>query len=292
MSHGMTIDDLVRQVYYTQEKVILDFEYYDDKYREVIMELNLVLQELQKEEDWLWLRKRIELGPVDDFGRRDEIPEFELPEWVYKPSGLHDDGVRLHRVNHRGNLVEHDRIMVPWGHVGEMNDYQYVPYTIRGQVNAPDRTLYAVHIGDTVTFNRRLYPGESVRRIAVTDVQERIEQVPLPPRADRYQKTFQAASMSASTAEDKKAKREAQKQLDEWSTDYTEKLWFRRIPDPNYLVFRVAALHCVGSPVAQMRQQDLTDSAQKLLSAMREANAMATAPAVVDWDIPGYLGGC
>ena len=37
-----------------------------------------------------------------------------------------------------------------------------------------------------------------------------------------------------------------------------------------------------------MRMQDLTDNAQKLLSAMREANSMATQPDHVGWDIPGW----
>ena len=35
--------------------------------------------------------------------------------------------------------------------------------------------------------------------------------------------------------------------------------------------------------------QDLTDSAQKLLSAMREANAMATRPSRVKWSRPGFI---
>ena len=43
MSEGLTAYDLVQQVYYVQEKVILDFLPSDDKFMEVVMEANLVL---------------------------------------------------------------------------------------------------------------------------------------------------------------------------------------------------------------------------------------------------------
>lgn len=267
---SMTLDDLVRQVYYTQEKVVLDFHYYDDKFREVIMELNLVLQELQKEEDWLWLRERLVLGPCKDFLGDHGIPEFRLPEWVYKPSGLHDDGVRLYAKDRRhGGLLEMNYLFAPWASAGEVNHPQMEWYTRWGGVNMPDQDLEAVNFAGLVTFNRKL-TSEERTRIAVTDVQREIELVDLPPRYDEY--------MAAND-----------KQRSKWDEYYTEREFFKEIPDPNYLVFRVAALHCVGSPVAQMRMQDLTDSAQKLLSAMREANSMATRPSRVKYEIPGYI---
>lgn len=267
---SMTLDDLVRQVYYTQEKVVLDFHYYDDKFREVIMELNLVLQELQKEEDWLWLRERLVLGPCEDFTGDHGIPEFRLPEWVYKPSGLHDDGVRLYMPKRHGHgLIEGNYLFAPWSSAGEINHPQMEWYTRYGGVNMPSQDLEAVNFSGLVTFNRRLNTDER-RRIAVTDVQREIELVEIPPRYDE----FKAASDD---------------QREKWSEYYEERRFFSEIPDPNYLVFRVAALHCVGSPVAQMRMQDLTDSAQKLLSAMREANSMATRPSRVKYEIPGYI---
>ena len=267
---SMTLDDFVRQVYYTQEKVVLDFHYYDDKFREVIMELNLVLQELQKEEDWLWLRERLVLGPCEDFLGDHGIPEFRLPGWVYKPAGLHDDGVRLYARDRRHcGLNEANYLFAPWSSAGEVNHPQMEWYTLWGGVNMPDQDLEAVNFSGLVTFNRPLNSEERTR-IAVTDVQREIELVDLPPRHDEY--------MSKNDKEREK--------LDEY---YTKKKFFEEIPDPNYLVFRVAALHCVGSPVAQMRMQDLTDSAQKLLSAMREANAMATRPNRVKWARPGYI---
>ena len=266
---SMTLDDLVRQVYYTQEKVVLDFHYYDDKYREVIMELNLVLQELQKEEDWLWLRERLVLGPCADFTGRHGIPEFRLPEWVYKPSGLHDDGVRLHAVDRCGDINEANYLFAPWASAGEINRPQVQWYNTAGGFNLPAQALEAVNFSGLVTFNRPL-GREERKRVAVTDVQREIPLVDLPPRYDDY---------VAATDEQRK----------KWDAYYGRREFFQEIPDPNYLVFRVAALHCVGSPVAQMRQQDLTDSAQKLLSAMREANSMATRPSRVKYEVPGFL---
>lgn len=266
---SMTLNDLVREVYYIQEKVLLDFRYWDDKYREVIQELRLVLQELQKEEDWLWLRERLVLGPCDDFGRRGSIPEFALPEWVYKPSSLHDDSVRLHRTRRDGSIVERDYLVAPWTTAGEANHPHREWYTEFGAVNVPERDLFALNLSGTVTFNRPLTAGER-RRVAVTDVQREIELPEIPPRKDEYD----------GASDEQKAK---------WDRYYGERQWLSEVPEPNYVTTRIAALHCVGSPVAQMRMQDLTDNAQKLLSAMREANAMATAPNHMDWEIPGWI---
>lgn len=265
---GMTLNDLVREVFYIQEKVLLDYRYYDDKAREVIQEVRLVLQELQKEEDWLWLRERLVLGPCDDYGRKGSIPEFALPGWVYKPSSLHDDSVRLYATRRDGSLSEHDFLVAPWAPMGEMAHPHMEWYTRFGGVNLPDLDLYAVNVGGVVTFNRPLNSGER-RRTAVTDVQREIELPEIPPRYDEWQRADA----------DQKAK---------WDEYYGERTWFTEIPDPNYVSVRTAALHCVGSPVAQMRMQDLTDNAQKLLSAMREMNSMATTPNHVEWAIPGY----
>ena len=63
MSEGLTTYDFVQQVYYAQEKVILDFWPDDDKFKEVLFEANLILQELQNSEDWTWLREQLVLGP-------------------------------------------------------------------------------------------------------------------------------------------------------------------------------------------------------------------------------------
>ena len=98
MRLGLTPYEFVQQVFYVQEKVLLDFHPDDDVYKEVLTEANLVLQELQKEEDWLWLRDTVNLGfvmemppfttkPPKDFHwcRLHHDIQLEIPENVYKP---------------------------------------------------------------------------------------------------------------------------------------------------------------------------------------------------------------
>ena len=187
-----------------------------------------------------------------------------------RPSGLHDDGVRLYaRDGRHGGLDDMNYLFAPRSSAGEVNHPQMEWYTLWGGVNMPSEDLEAVNFSGLVTFNRALNAEERTR-VAVTDVQREITLLELPPRHDAY--------MAA-----------GDKQKREWDEYYGERKFFKEIPDPNYLVFRIAALHCVGSPVAQMRMQDLTDSAQKLLSAMREANAMATRPNRVKWARPGFI---
>ena len=270
MSEGLTAYDLVQQVYYVQEKVILDFLPSDDKFMEVVMEANLVLQELQKEEDWSWLRQRIVLGDCFPNGGAGQIPEFKLPSWVYKVSTQFDDCLQLHRaVRHfhgpscRDEVIldERDVIEVPWQSKGAAHRrFRTQPYDrFRGTMNA-DVDLRAVCVGDVVTFNRILTPYEAMR-VAVTDVQRRIGQIPMPTH---------------DSADD--------------DPIWREERYLPEIPAPNYVVVKTAASHCVGSPAASSRQMDLNDQAQKLLSAMRQNDASMTDSDYLDWDQFGYVG--
>ena len=68
-----------------------------------------------------------------------------------------------------------------------------------------------------------------------------------------------------------------------------EPVLFTEIPDPNYMVYRTAYFHAMGSPSAQGRIADLQDTSQKLLSAMRENNAAYTKPDTLDWSGIGYI---
>lgn len=278
MSYGLTPYDFVQQVFYAQEKVILDYRPDDDKYKEVLMEANLVLQELQKEEDWSWLRRRLILGPCDDIDSNDQIPEFQLPNWVYKVSTLHNDCVRLygklrcpyHRNIHHcydcedcGCLDEYNFIEVPYVSLGRLqgrsSKQKDGPWT-----NVPDLSLGCAVVGNNVlTFNRPLFWNEKTNRIAVCDVQARL---PL----------LHICNDSCPRDEDGKCTLIEDKIL----TD---------IPDPNYVIIRTAALHAEGSPPAQGRLQALTDSAQKLLSAMRQNDSSATEPDYIEWDVPNYI---
>jgi len=254
MSYGLTPAEFVQQVYYQQEKVLLDFYPNDDKYREVITELNFVLQELQKEEDWSWLRERIELGTTEP-QPGEQIPEYEFPRWVYKPSTKHGDNLHLYPMDRAGRINEWDRIDVSWGSKGQVNLHRQMQRNWSGRVLIPDRRLIAVNLGDTVTFNRPLV-GRELHCLAVCDVQRRLEPVHVMDRDG---------------------------ELDEDGLDPdAPKRILEEVPDPNYVVVRTAALHASGSPPAQARVQELTDAAQKLLSAMRQNDNEATEPDVLE----------
>jgi len=263
MSAGMTPYDFVQQVYYAQEKVILDFWPHDDKYKEVLMEANLVLQELQNVEDWTWLRERIILG--DTFSLPNEIPEYKLPDWVYKPSTNYHDSIKLCRLLPNGELSNVNVIEVPWASAGDNSWRKEWQYTDWGTIHVRDFKLRAVNLGGLITFNRPLFPHEAIGRVAVCDVQRRL---PLLHICDEH-----------CELEDPEDSRTCKK---------IEKAVFTDIPDPNYMVMATACRHAQGSPPAQYRIQDLQDAAQKILSAMRQNDAAATSPDYIEWDIPGY----
>lgn len=266
MSQGMTPEEFVKQVYYVQEKVILDFWPSDDKYKEALMEANLVLQELQKEEDWSWLRRRDVLGPCWDKG---PVPEFKLAPDVYKVCTLFGDNLRLY-AHHNGKLIEHDYIEVPYASQGNLNHRQIQSYSWFTEPNEPNLSLKAIRLGDIVTFNRPLTFFEA-GRIAVVDVQRRI---PLLHICNDHCTD-----------------------LEGYAPDYAagvpckqiEPVILTDIPDPNYVVIRTAQYHAEGSPTAQGRIASLADQSQKLLSAMRQNDAMTTTADTVDWSVPTFL---
>lgn len=261
----MTPYEFVQQVYYAQEKVVLDFHPDDDKYKEVLLEGNLVIQELQKEEDWTWLRQRLVLGPVDHLPDHNvhDIPEFELPDWVYHPAMQYDDGLELHLVDHHGHINEWHYITIPWVSAGSIHKRHQGDMSHAGDINYTMKPLGAVFFGNTVTFNRPLTFGERHHKIAVTDV---IKRMPLLHVCD------------SNCPRD-----------DNGNCKLIEKRIFADIPDPSYMVLRTAALHAAGSPPAAPRAMDLADQAQKLLSSMRANDAAATAPDTLHHNTPGWI---
>lgn len=284
MSFGITPYEFVQQVFYAQEKVLLDFWPSDDKYKEVIIEANLVLQELQNAEDWTWLRERLILGEVH--GR--EIPEFKLPAWVYKPSTLHDDCVMLYRKWHHHHHHHH----CDDHHIDEIDETNFieVPYVSSGRLQGktdkqrfymdaqvPDRKLGAVVVGDVLTFTRPLF-GTELGRIAVTDVQARI---PL----------MHVCSPACKGVDPDSPIDYKRDENGKWINPCAEieDRVFTMIPDPNYVVMRTAALHAEGSPPAQGRIATLTDNAQKILSAMRQNDSASTDSDYLDWEPVNFV---
>lgn len=307
MSQGLTTYDFVQQVYYAQEKVVLDFWPTDDKFKEVLFEANLVLQELQSIEDWTWLRDRIELG--DCHHHCNEIPEFKLPPDVYKESTLYHDSLKLyfHRYWHNyhyhhehhhhgfpGSYSQSHYIEVPFISAGANGWRKEREVSPNGILHVPDRRLRAVRIGDIVTFNRMLTPAES-HTVAVLDVQRRIEQFHICD-ADCSMITeieyYDKADQEWKTKELLKpvCEHDCHKVMKQGHLIAVEP--YRHltvIPDPNYVVMATAARHAEGSPPAQFRVQSLNDTAQRILSAMRQNDASATDSDYAEWDIPGYI---
>ena len=322
MSQGITPYDFVQQVYYMQEKTLLDFWPTDDKYREVLIEANLVLKELEAVEDWTWLRETVILGSCDDV--TNEIIQFELPEDTYKVSTLNHDAVRLypiigHDIQTTTELVPryeyqeridpdtgdpvldpdtglpiYDYVPVIDPDTGEqvydevtntvdngyiLDERHYIPVPIASagdqlwnrekQTNAigvnqiHDFQLRAVVQGNILKFNRTLLPHEA-GCVAVVDVQKHITPFhvcnPAACKLDSSHRCPTAASV-----------------------------YLTEIPDPNYVVMATAARHAEGSPPALARVAGLQDTAQRILSQMRQNDASATDSDYIEWDVPGYI---
>jgi hypothetical protein len=286
MSEGLRPYDFVQQVYYAQEKVILDFWPDDDKYKEVLMEANLVLQELQNTEDWTWLREQLVLGAC--YSIPGTIKEFELPDWVYKLSTLNHDAVRLHwprpfihTNRHRWDRLkeydEHRFINVPIASSGDTRyrkEYHVDPFDV---VHVPDVHLRAIKMGNILTFNRPLTPMEE-RLIAVADVQRRIE-------------LFHICDHTCTGVNPDEPISYEFNDKGRWANPCSkiERRMLTEIPDPNYVVMATAARHAEGSPPALARVAGLQDAAQRILSAMRQNDAAATDADYQDWDTAGYI---
>jgi len=257
----MTPYELVQQVYYLHTNVLLDFNREDDKYKEVLVDVNQCLQELQKEEDWTWLRERVILGHVHP---GNEIPEFDLPKEIYKTASMYGDCIKLYRPRHDHFHFGHDNSMFGeglhlvrsdispdyYGHVHchswddlDEHDYIEVPYTQTGAGHQHTPRLLALRIGNTITFNRPLWPHEA-GRIAVTDCIMRIKPLHIC-----------GADCPALPAECPDVEHEV----------------FPMVPDPLYVVLKSAAYRAELDPVVPLtRLQSLQDRTQKMLSAMRD----------------------
>lgn len=171
MSRGLTIADLVQQVLYAVYKVRLDvsdsmegsFHCKSDKFKEVVMEANFVLQEFQKEQDWNFLRDRWEIGRA--LNPPHGIQEFPIPEQVYKLCTGYGDAVRLHG---------HGVMQIPIEEARTGNRRHLEMFDEWGEMNVDRGGQRAFFVGDTLTFNRRWFPREVGFRLE-TDVIRYIE---------------------------------------------------------------------------------------------------------------------
>lgn len=260
MSRGLTIADLVQQVLYAMYKVRLDvdaskegsFHSKSDKFKEVVMEANFVLQELQKEQDWQFLRDRWEMGYAENPNGR--IQEFYLPDDVYKVCTGYNDAVRLHR---RNDPLACMQILFEEARSG--NRQVYDMFDEWGRLNVDKRDQRAFTVGDVLTFNRPWVAGE-LGLLLETDVIRYIE--PLHICDDGCD--------------------------DDCPLAYEERqlTW---LPDPYYIVVRTAAKRALADPSCAEVAQSLADEATKFLSAMRENDSAHTTTDTYETGVLGYV---
>lgn len=171
MSRGMTIADLVQQVLYAMYKVRLDVDaslegaYHSksDKFKEIVMEANFMLQEFQKEQDWNFLREKWEIGFT-----RPGIQEFKIPDGVYKICTGYNDAIRLHWP-HSNEVMQ-----IPFDSPRSGNHNAIDMFDNMGFANIDKNLQRAFVVGDTLTFYRPWYPVE-VGKFLETDVISYIE---------------------------------------------------------------------------------------------------------------------
>lgn len=257
MSRGMTIADLVQQVLYSMYKVRLDvdaskegaFHSKSDKFKEIVMEANFVLQEFQKEQDWNFLRERWDIGFTQNYPHG--IQEFQIPEGIYKLCTGYNDAVRLH--------VGEFTLQIPYDSPRSGNHSAIEMFDEYGSANVDKGLQRAFVVGDTLSFYRRWKPGELHRRLE-TDVIRYIE--PLHICDDSCPNNCPKAY---------------------------EELQFKWMPDPYYFVVRTAARRAAADPSCAEVQQLLTDEASKFLSAVRENDSAHTHLDTYETSVLGYI---
>ena len=260
MSRGLTIADFVQQVLYAMYKVRLDvdaskegaFHSKSDKFKEIVMEGNFVLQEFQKEQDWNFLRERWEMGPAHN--PHHGIQEFRIPDNVYKVCTGYNDAVRMHRGHHVMPCMQ-----IPYSSPRSGNHEAIDMFDRWGSANVDKMLQSAFVVGDTLTFRRPWFPNER-GNLLETDVISYIEPMHIcddtcPDNCPRAYKD----------------------------------VLFRWLPDPYYLIVRTAAKRALADPSCAEVAQSLTDEAAKFLSAMRENDSAHTDLDTYETAVLGYI---
>lgn len=260
MSRGITIADLVQQVWYMMYRTRLDvdasveqsFHSKSNKFKEVVMEMNLVLQELQKEQDWQFLRDRWEMGY--SYNPDHGIQEFELPDDVYKVCTGYNDAVRAHV---RGNPVACMQILFEEARSG--NRQVTDMFNQYGALNVDKQEQRAYTVGRDITFNRPWFSNET-GLLLETDV-------------IRYIEPLHICNSDCP---------------DNCPLAY-EELQLEWLPDPMYIIIKAAAGRAIADPSCAEVAQSLTDQAAKFLSAMRENDSAHTTTDTYETSQLGYV---
>lgn len=259
MSRGLTIADFVQQVLYAMYRVRLDvdeskegsFHCKSDKFKEIVMEANFMLQEFQKEQDWNFLRERWDIGSSHNpmFG----IQEFVIPRGVYKLCSGYNDAVRLH------NSYPDGVMQIPFDSPRSGNHKAVEMFDEFGRANVDKNLQRAFVVGDVLTFYRRWRPNELYRHLE-TDVIRCIEPLHIcdDDCPDHCPKAY-------------------------------DEIHFQWMPDPYYFVVRTAARRAVADPSLSEMVQVLTDEASKFLSGIRENDSAHTNVDTYETSVLGYV---
>jgi len=263
MSRGMTIADFVQQVYYAMYKVRLDVDlnnasvdgnavYHSksNKFKEVVMEANFMLQEFQKEQDWNFLRERWYMGFAHNHHLHG-IQEFKLPKNAYKVCTGYNDAVRLHKPN--------GIIQIPFDEARSGNHNAIDMYDEYGSANVDKNLQRAFVVGDTLSFYR-LWNRSEIGFYLETDYIRYIEPLHICDNncPDHCPKAY-------------------------------EEINFKWMPDPYYFVVRTAARRAAGDPSLSEMVQSLTDEASKFLSGIRENDSAHTNVDTYETSVLGYI---
>ena len=297
MGKGISVVDLVRQVYYEEMKVWLDFIPTDDKFKEVVLQANNVLDELQGEEDWYWLRKQATLGVT---GPGPEKVIWNVPSDMYRQSTLFDDGLKLYpfkpcpkdtkcqgftengwSAECTGEcVIPFSWIVVPWGSAGYRNDVALKQTMLFLRPNVGWHGLTASLQDDKIRFSRPTVGPENHRLIRL-EYQRWME--PLHICDSSCVGIDDTAPVSYDPNSFNPCSQLWDTETGKWKIELTE------IPDIIYLVLRTACLHAEGDPVATGRVQGLSDRSQMILSSMREHNHAHTTPDMVRHNAPAFI---
>jgi len=264
MSRGLTIADFVQQVLYAMYKVRLDvtsgaynndeapsFHSKSDKFKEIVMEANFMLQEFQKEQDWNFLRERWDIGFSHNIPHG-IIQEFRIPEGVYKLCTGYNDAVRLHYG--RNGVMQ-----IPFDSPRSGNHNAYEMFDEYGYANIDKNKQRAFVVGDTLSFYRPWLPHEIGCHLE-TDVISYIE--PLHICSDSCPDNCPKA--------------------------YSD-IQFKWMPDPYYFVIKTAARRAIADPSLADIVQTLNDEASKFLSAVRENDSAHTHLDTYETNTLGYI---
>ena len=262
MARGITIADLVQQVFYAQYKVRLDvtsdiegaFHSKSDKFKEVVMEANFVLNEFQTLQDWNALRAHWVMGKTERPDAHSGIQEIQLPSDAYKVCKGYGDSVIL-----ADPITNHplERILFAEARYGNSEDIEM--YSEWGSANAPNNAQLAFQVGDILTFRRPWLPSELGLDMEC-DVIKRIEPLHICDNScpDNCPKAYQERVLT----------------------------WLN---DPYYMVVRTAARRALADPACADMVQTLTDEGTKMLSQLRNIDGQHNMTETWATSTPGYI---